>query len=82
MQLGWTDRATFMGLSLTIIGFTWSLHHEHKQDLAAYREDIKRSEEWYREDKKASDERWIKSDERWADLLGKFHDLDQRISIR
>jgi hypothetical protein len=71
-KLGWGDRATFIGLSLTIIGFTWILHTEHKAD-------VRRAEEWYREDKKATDE-WKKSvDERWADLLGKFHELDKKV---
>jgi cell division protein FtsW (lipid II flippase) len=75
-KLGWGDRATFIGLSLTIIGFTWILHTEHKAD-------VKRAEEWYREDKKINDERWnatnAKYEQRWADLLGKFHELDKKV---
>ena len=65
MQLSWGDRTTLIGLSLIIIGFTWVQHQEHRMD-------VKRAEEWYREDKKLSDERW-------ADLLGKFHELDKKI---
>jgi hypothetical protein len=64
-KLGWGDRATFIGLSLTIIGFTWILHTEHKAD-------VKRAEEWYREDKKINEERW-------TDLLNKFHELDKKV---
>ena len=82
-KLGWTDRATFIGLSLTIIGFTWVTHQEYKTDVRRaeewYREDRKAAEEWYREDKKATDE-WKRSvDERWADLLSKFHNHDKDI---
>jgi len=40
-KLGWTDRATFIGLSLTIIGFTWILHTEHREDTK------KADERWY-----------------------------------
>jgi cyclopropane fatty-acyl-phospholipid synthase-like methyltransferase len=82
-KLGWTDRATFIGLSLTIIGFTWVTHQEYKAD-------VRRAEEWYREDRKATDEwkrsvdeKWnatnAKYEERWADLLSKFHDHDKDI---
>ena len=72
MNLSWGDRATFIGLSLTIIGFTWVTHQEYKAD-------VRRAEEWYREDKKATEEWKKSSDERWADVLSKFHAQDKTI---
>jgi hypothetical protein len=56
-RLGWGDRATFIGLALTIIGFTWILHYEHCQD-------VRRAEEWYRQDKIITDQRFEKMEER------------------
>jgi hypothetical protein len=40
---------------------------------------MNQAEEWYREDKKATEEWKKSSDERWADLLGKFHELDKKV---
>jgi len=83
MNLSWGDRATFIGLSLTIIGFTWVTHQEYKADVRRaeewYKADVRRAEEWYREDKKATEEWKKSSDERWADVLSKFHAQDKTI---
>jgi len=44
---------------------------------------MNQAEEWHREDKRINDERWnatnAKYEERWADLLSKFHDLDKKV---
>ena len=61
----WADRLTIIGATIVIVGFIWVLHRDHK-------EDIKKSEEWYREDKK-------ESDQKWTVLFEKFHIHDKDI---
>ena len=58
-RLGWGDRVGFLVVGLTIISFTFLLYQEGK-----------RAEEWYRQDK-------IISEQKWTTLFERFHDLDK-----
>jgi len=61
---------------VVIVGAIWYLTRDLKQEIHRiddnHRQDIQKSEEWYREDRKLADERWEK-------LLSKFHEHDKII---
>ena len=64
-RLSWGDRIVLVGVSITIIWFTWVLHTNHV-------EHFQRTEQWYREDRK-------EADLKWNSLQEKFHDHDKEI---
>lgn len=64
-RLGWGDRAILIGISITIVGFTWLLHSEHREDRRIY------EERWNATNSKYED--------RWAELHKELHVLDKEL---
>lgn len=65
VKLAWTDRISIFGLSLMILGFTYTLHRDSQEDR---RQDMQKMTADMKE-----------MNQRWVDLLKQFHSLDKDV---